>query len=551
MRLDDQTKRQLLEVCRGIVEPSRIVASCLYGSHVYGYATKASDYDVLLIAKNYDDSVRFHKDRTDSREVRLLAVDQGLFELDADKGELGEFVVGRILTPYQTLLNEEYLKKLEVQAKKRVVTEELRNLVLQFGELSRGLVIRPEYFALVRVKKRARVFLPARYSFVEMLRPGLRETNVQLMTDGYVTALKELEKTGILALDGRNIELTQDFVDNLLARKIVERVVNVVESSQRALYSYLAHGMASYLNLDILTRELAQGLVTDPGTDWNPSRLIDPTRYLFLKAGTKLVKLDDRTSIEDFAIKLRPGAQVMVTPLGGVLNDVFLIVAGDEKLVAKRFTDWHGFKWFTLNLVMLGTKVFSLSGRARLSNEYGINQFLSEKGLNVPMMIHVSLQDRLLVEEYVPGSTMDMHVKSAIGKNTLSEGDRIIAFKAGQNLAEIHSKGVAVGDSKPENFLASEDGRIFTVDLEQAGKGGDEAWDVAEFLYYGGHYALTGLAKEGFYSFVSAFIEGYKSKGSHNVLKRASGLKYSKVFSIWTPAPVLLQITKQLKSASS
>ena len=45
---------------------------------------------------------------------------------------------------------------------------------------------------------------------------------------------------------------------------------------------------------------------------------------------------------------------IKVEPVGGMLNDVYVINAhgngSETKVLAKRFKDWSGFKWFPLTL---------------------------------------------------------------------------------------------------------------------------------------------------------------------------------------------------------
>jgi tRNA A-37 threonylcarbamoyl transferase component Bud32 len=250
--------------------------------------------------------------------------------------------------------------------------------------------------------------------------------------------------------------------------------------------------------------------------------------------------------LEETVAKIRPGHPVTVVPLAGVLNEVFLITSGKERFVAKRFTDWHGFKWFTLNLVSFGSKLFSVSGKARMTNEYGINRYLAKRRISVPEIIHISLNERLLIENYVPGKPMDKLIAEMVNQTALSSTQIRIAEQLGETLSRIHEVGVSVGDSKPENFVAKEN-VIYTVDLEQAGKNGDYAWDVAELLYYSGHYSRIGLPSRGLVELVDGFIRGYSQHGAKSELKKAAGVRYVKVFSIWTPAPVLLEISKMLR----
>ena len=104
-----------------------------------------------------------------------------------------------------------------------------------------------------------------------------------------------------------------------------------------------------------------------------------------------------------------------------------------------------------------------------------------------------------------------------------------------------------MGDSKPENFQYGIDKEVYALDLEQAGKSGDKAWDVAEFLYYSGHYVFSSIPSAGFREYVDAFIRGYRQGGDENVLRKAAGARYGRVFSLWTPPLAFLEISKSLR----
>ena len=60
----------------------------------------------------------------------------------------------------------------------------------------------------------------------------------------------------------------------------------------------------------------------------------------------------------------------------------------------------------------------------------------------------------------------------------------------GEEISRVHATGISLGDSKPDNAILDGSGRIWFVDLEQASESGTPAWDLAEFLYYCGHYTL-------------------------------------------------------------
>lgn len=276
----------------------------------------------------------------------------------------------------------------------------------------------------------------------------------------------------------------------------------------------------------------------------------DPKNHLHLRTETGIISLNERFSLEDIVSRLRPGRPVTVSPLAGVLNEVFLLTAGNERFVAKKFTDWHGFKWFTLNLVSFGSKLFAVSGKTRMANEYGMNRYLAKKGLKVPQIIYASVKQRTLVENYVSGTPLNKFVTQVIGQSTLTKQQYELIRTLGETLAHLHEVGVSVGDSKPENFIARED-ELFAIDLEQAGRRGDYAWDIAELLFYTGHYSTSPTPTRGLCELVEAFIQGYTRRGKLAELKRAAGVRYAKVFSLWTPAPIILEITKMLRESSA
>jgi len=518
----------------------------LYGSQAGGYARADSDFDVLLVLEGFRKGAGFYYRKMNQAYAAILAVERRLLELDAKDGSLGEFLCTRLLGPYVALENSDFLRTTEILAKRRVAEEELRDLVVEYGEISRGLVIDPAYLALSRLRKRARLYPALLNSYSNMLRSDLKEVNLRLILEGYRVALEDLQTAGLIRFEGQKFVLEDRFIDDILTQRSFGKVVNVVEMSRRAIYSYLAYGRTLGHNFERILEELGSALQRglQLGLTEKPE---DPRSYLFLKTSTGTIQLNERSSVVDIALKLRPDAKVAITPLAGVLNDVYLVSVGQEQLVAKKYTDWFSLKWFTINLVTLGTKQFSVMGSSRLANEYGMNRILSTGGIPVPDIIHVSIPDRVLLERYIPGRNVASLVKLASSSDQLSAGDYELASQIGRTMAMIHSIGVTIGDSKPENFVLSVDRKVYSLDLEQAGKKGDKAWDVSEFLFYSGHYSP--LMTQGLSQFVDGFVEGYSEIGERGVLRRAAGIGYIKVFSIWTAPTVIYRIAERLRRA--
>jgi tRNA A-37 threonylcarbamoyl transferase component Bud32 len=527
---------------------SQRVAVCEYGPSVYAKPGSYQGRDLLVVCDGYANGLRAHLRVIDGQEIRVLVADRNLLEADVTRGTLGDSFTEKLLYPYRSLANSEYLKEISTQAKARVVNEETRDLVLEYGEMCRGLVAKPEYFGLARMRKQARVLIPSMADYLRFLEQSVRQENISTLRESFRTAIL-VTKGDVVELDGEYVTVQDSAIDRWLKDRASEQVVNILRQSQRAFYSYITKGRAIYLSLDLIARELSGPLRLglDPALAWmNPE---NPKDYLYLRTSEGLSSLNEKSTLREIVAKLRPGRPLTISPLAGVLNEVFLVTAGKERFVAKKFTDWHGFKWFTLNLVSLGSKVFAVSGKTRMTNEYGINRYLAKKGLRVPQIIHVNLKQRILIQKYVEGTVMNDFVMHTVNGTTLTEAQYHLCESLGETLAGIHSVGVSVGDAKPENFVAR-DTEIFTVDLEQASKRGDYAWDIAELLFYSGHYSASQTPTRGLSKLVEAFTQGYLRKGHASELRQAGGVRYAKAFSFWTPAPIILEISRTLREAS-
>jgi aminoglycoside phosphotransferase (APT) family kinase protein len=122
---------------------------------------------------------------------------------------------------------------------------------------------------------------------------------------------------------------------------------------------------------------------------------------------------------------------------------------------------------------------------------------------------------------------------------------RDASFGIGEAIAMAHSMDISLGDTRPDNFIVDRKGKSTLLDLEQSRQGGDPAWDVAEFLYYSGHYWLS--YNESLKDVTGAFVAGYLSaRGSKAILRYAASAKYLRLFSIWTQPFVLTGIRRRL-----
>ena len=549
MESNEDLCKKIATACREVAKGKEIVAICIYGSQAGGYARKDSDYDILLVLKEYAEGVRYYYKTVADKQFAILAVDQTALESDAAKGELGDFVAGRLLSPYVPVVNSEYLRDIEFVVKRRFAEEDLEDLIVEYGELSRGLVVRPEYLVLARMEKRSKAYPPLKYSYINMLREGLRDRNMKIILGAYERVFADLAVRGMAKIDRENMVLVDNYVDQVLSYKILNKVVNLMDFSKKAVYSYITHGKAGKVRLDVAAKELASKIKREIQTATDGQALEDPKNYLYLRTEQGLINLNEKDKIIEKIRSVKGDGEVDVRPLSGALNEVFLVSIGNEKFVAKKFTDWYNLKWFALNIAAFGTKMFHLSGKTRLSNEYVTNHLLAENDVLVPEIVSISLEDRMLVERYIKGESILQLVLDTVKSGKLTSEQKRRIFEVGRILALIHGLNITMGDCKPENFIAGIDGNIYVLDLEQGERHGDKVWDVAEFLYFSGHFGAT--MNSGLQQFVREFIAGYVSLGDKKVFDSAAELRYTRVFFPWTPIPIIQEISGILKSSGS
>jgi tRNA A-37 threonylcarbamoyl transferase component Bud32 len=546
----DNSKERVLHLCYGIAGNRRIVAACLYGAALTGYEKEKIDINVLLVLRTFGSQIRTYKKQIDSRNTLILAIDQGAFQRDVSAGWLGEVAADKLLTPYESLINDDYLWRQEVVLKRRVTWELLESVVLEFPELSRELSIRPEYFMYETQLERAKLFSPIVYRFLNMMRNDVKEKNVNLIMKGYVKALEELSGENWVTFADGLVKITPQFIDAIKSRKI--RIPTFLRSFQRAafrhIFSALPKMMAPLSAEEEVYNRTYAGV---ENTEDLALQLEDSKNHIFMPTPLGPVPLSDATTIEDFVRKSVPRAgafPVKIREIGGVLNSVYLLTMRkdhqEQKIVVKKFKDWTGFKWYPLALWSLGTKSFALLGKSRLEREYALNQFLQTKGLTVPKVLYISPKQSLVFQEFVEGTTLAEAIKKMVSTNGNMQRELELIRDAGRKIALAHQEGVGLGDCKPENIIITKEGKLCFIDLEQASRDGNHPWDIAEFLYYSGHYVPPLATTEKIEHITTAFIDGYlEAGGNAEAVKKAASPRYTKVFSIFTQPHVLLAIS--------
>ncbi len=553
--LTEESESKILGICKDLVNSGEIVAACFYGPLVHGYADEKGDVNILLVIRSPQSVLKSRKERVNGISTLFLIVDQGTFEKDVETGWLGELIVENIIMPYKALLNEGYLWHQEVKAKKRLVSELVGNLVLEFPELSYDLLIKPEYFIFETVSRRSSLFPPMAYSFLNMLRKDLKEKNIESMMKGFNAALTELTEEGRIDFYNGFLKIKKDYIDAVKAKK--PSLMNLFRSIRKESFRQILRAFPKTMLPPLKDQETYTALSINLKNFIEEPlfKLEDSKRYLFVPTPLGLVALSDKTTIEDFVKKAVPkgrATEMSVKKIGGVLNSVYLLTFHGEqrrqRTVVKLFKDWYGLKWFPLALWALGTRGFSVLGKSRLEKEYAINRLLFSQGIRVPEVLYVSPKERLIFEEFIEGwNLIDVLKKFAAQKIEADETRKIIR-DVGRAIATVHKVGVALGDCKPENMVVTPKGEVCFLDLEQASRGGDQTWDIAEFLFYTGHYFPLFFSPEAAKMITTEFLEGYlEAEGNVEKVRKAGSARYIKVFSFFTPPHILIAILNTCK----
>lgn len=540
-------EERILELCRETLSFREVYSSCFYGPRVYGYAKEKADINLLLVLSPFPPKIRDITKPLGDLNLSILAVSRRVFEDDVEKGQYGELASDIITLPYKSWINRDYMKEMETKVKKRFILELLKSIVRKYPELSMELLINPQYFMYEVIRRRLRLFPPSEHGFLNMFRSEVKNQNINIIMKGYLRALAELEAEDCVQSSDGYTKISKDFAES--SKRERPPFSNILIKIREALSPYTRS-----LSSRISTGFLRDQIIFRRGSFLKPERellrqLEETEKHLMMPTPLGLVPLSDKTSIKDFVQRTISGGEHLeftVEEMGGVLNSVYLLKLKDHeprRIVVKRFEDWLGFKWFPLALWTLGTQSFAVLGKTRLEREYSINQFMSKHGFTVPRILYVSLKECLIFEDFVEGKKVSELVKEIISSPKEQRRKIKVIQKIGREIARVHSLQVSLGDCKPENIILTRNRKICFLDLEQATRNGNQTWDIAEFLYYSGHYILPIHSDESAKSITNAFLEGYlNAGGKKQVVKKAASIKYTKVFSVFTLPHIILAI---------
>lgn len=517
----------------------KIYSALAYGSRIGGYASEHSDYDLIVIGEEFKEGIRYIYEKLDKNYISILLVDKELFEEDVYEARHGEFVSGRLYTVYLPLINGEYIRKMEIELKKRTILEELCILFYSFKELTYEFLIPTKYFLYSRLRRRIQMYPPVKYSYYNMFFGEKGSENLEFSLNGFRIALRDLEGEGMVKyVDDDRVKVLRE---PWRCRAIVPLLFRFFK---RGVKSYLTHTRSAKVKPSVVLEETMSKIRRSIESITIPTELSNPETLL---AFEDVFFNNEYRDVEN-TIKYMFGPEARIEEImrKGLFSELYIVhidVNGEKHILThKKFSIFYNVKWFMIQLWLLDIKKFILFSRKRLVNEFiMMNHFHKTMKINVPKPILLSWPDSSLYMEYIGG-------KRLIDMDILRERNEILRIyrELGSTLAILHSNKTVLGDVKPNNIVVGDEG-WYIVDLEQAGEKNDYSWDIAELIFYSFIWSSP-LKKIDLKDICNSFIQGYMENGDSKWLKKAVTIKYIRPFIPLVPLNTLIKIRRCIKN---
>ncbi len=501
-----------------MIRRESIVALCAYGSRVAGYAGEDSDYNVIIVAKDFKEGVRSTQNR-EPIQTSALVVDESVLREEAIKSSSKEFVVGRFLNVYEPMINAELLRSVEFDYKKRIIVEELIEIQSEYGSFSSNLILPYEYFLFDKLHKRAIIYPEANYSFASTYACANRKENIEFAVRGFRKAAESLASSGIVKSSHESIRI----VPGAVRTNVLSKIITLLSPSKESTSQPTGKGYDVLTGAGVIRTEACAGTGSKRGEVESPVELDRPKKLLRLEEG---VVFDDASKINEELARLSGlhGTYTFkVKKKGEVYTSTHLLEISSHgkrvEYILKSVPDLKSVKWALLNLWAFTGKKFNMTPFSRLQREYEGAKRLRGLGIGTHCIVGIAPDQKILVTKYVEGVPLSKFVeKITSGKST----DTKYVEKYARALAKLHRAGLVYGDTKAENAFVCQD-EISLFDLEQTVENGDTAWDLAEFLYFSGRSAVK---EEGMKLVADSFLASYRKENGLRAIAKAKSARY-------------------------
>jgi tRNA A-37 threonylcarbamoyl transferase component Bud32/predicted nucleotidyltransferase len=501
-----------------LVKKESIVALCAYGSRVAGYARKDSDYDIIIVAKDFAEGAKLTQ-YSEPIPASALIVDESVLHEEASKSSPGEYVVGRFLNIYEPIIGADLLRSVESEYKKRVIAEELTEIQSEYGGFTPNIVLPYEYFLFDKLHKRVILYPEAAYSFASTYTCTDRKENIEFSVRGFREAAESLVSSGIV----ESAEGSVRIVAGEVPTNVLSKLVALLTPSKEGTSQPTGKGYDVLKGGGVVGTKALPKTISKRGAVKSPIELDRPKKLLRLEEG---VVFDDASKISEELARMsgfRGAYTFKEKKKGEVYTSTQVLEISSHgkrvKYILKSFPDLKAVKWALLNLWAFTGKKFNMTPFARLQREYEGVKRLRKLGIGTHSIVGIALDQKILVTKYVEGLPLSEFVQ----KLTDGKGKDIkYVEKYAETLAKLHRAGLVYGDTKAENAFVCK-GEITLFDLEQTVENGDPAWDIAEFLYF---TARSAVKEEGLKLVADSFLDVYRKENGTAEIEKAKGARY-------------------------
>jgi tRNA A-37 threonylcarbamoyl transferase component Bud32/predicted nucleotidyltransferase len=508
---------------RKIAKKHKVVGVCLYGSRVAGYARPESDYDLIIVLDDYAYILKYVYLKEAELELSALVVDRNSLERDAESAFLGEFVVGRLLHIYETITNAELFRRLEIVYKKRVILEEISDIVRSTNILSTEITFPLEYIMFSKIRHRSLLYRNALYSFYKTYTGQNSVHNIEFALNGYQQALKEILEVDnemlILRSHGNLVQISEKRVDVKRSMRVAS--LKLTKKFQE-FTSYIIHAYAGRHTLQYVVKEAEAKITRQKKYSIELPKFISTPRECYWKLPEGLLIIDDKDWLDTIANsngfsryvisnKFRLGKSTSVVQTMSDPDDD----SRKKTIVVKKLAKSKAIGWSA------SARNYKVDPLFRLSIEYKALRYIRLLGLNSPVIESVVLGKKILVTEFIEGILMSDIMKNCLNRNTI---DGLGWIKvAGEKIGMIHADKSTLGDINPSSLIIRK-GTLYITGAEQFGfRSGDPVWDIVSFIGRGlKRTSNTIIAKQ----IVKEFLAGYSQEMTMEYMKKLINTKH-------------------------
>jgi tRNA A-37 threonylcarbamoyl transferase component Bud32/predicted nucleotidyltransferase len=513
-----------------IAKNNRIVGVCIYGSKVAGYSRPNSDFDIIVVLENYSFVVKYVYLKESKIEISALIVDRESLEKDARTAFLGEFVIGRLLHIYDAIVNPEFFKRVETIYKRRVILEEIFDIVRSANILSTEISFPLEFIMFSKIKKRSILYPNALYSYYKIYNCENADRNISFALDGYQRALYEIQREDRELLDKSSSGgLLQISEKRILINKNGRIASLKLGKKLQDFSSYLVHAYAGRVTFRYAVKEAQSKIHRQKKQQLNLPMFMSSPKQSYWKLPEGILIFDSKNWLDLIAKKVHFQRYSISNKhrLGKIDSRTirFALTNLDDNtekmIVVKDYAKTKGVKWAALSIWTSQVKRLRVDPLFRLGNEYKALRYLRNLGLNTPAIESVILGKRMLVTEFIKGNSLADAIKYCLNEDSEYNNTNWIKI-AGEQIARIHNDKSTLGNIKPKNLIIRGNLLYFT-NVDQFGfQSGDPIWDIVQFLCRG--LKQTGnsvVAKK----VVKEFLLGYSNEITTEHIKKLSRSK--------------------------